>query len=232
MAVSTHLKIDLADYDARIRTFIPHYEEMLDAAAAGLVAVARPLDTLVDLGIGTGALAERLLAAARRARLVGIDEDEGMLAMAARRLPARRTTLINASFLDAALPRCDAVTASLALHHIEHHRQRTALYRRVAKALRRGGVLITADCHPPGDPVLATRARQLWLDHLASSYGRPEARRFLRAWSDEDFYVPLPVELALIEGAGLSPDVIWRRDSFAVIVATLTSSGSGRLRRR
>lgn len=232
MAVSTHLQIDLADYDARIRTFIPHYEEMLDAAATALVAVSRPVDTLVDLGTGTGALAGRMLAAARGARLIGIDEDQGMLAMAGRRLPSRRTTLVCESFLRASLPRCDAVTASFALHHIEHLRERKALYRRVATALRRGGALITADCHPPVDPTLAARGRRLWLDHLASSYGRREAGRFLRAWSHEDFYVPLSVELTLLEAAGLSPEVTWRRDSFAVIVATLTSSGSGRLRRR
>ena len=31
MAVATHLKIDIEEYDTRIRTFIPYYEEMLDA---------------------------------------------------------------------------------------------------------------------------------------------------------------------------------------------------------
>jgi hypothetical protein len=34
MGVAAHLGIRLREYDARIRTFIPHYEEMLDAAAA------------------------------------------------------------------------------------------------------------------------------------------------------------------------------------------------------
>src|SRR5215831_1860740 len=34
MSVASHLGIDLNDYDSRIRTFIPHYEEMLDVAGA------------------------------------------------------------------------------------------------------------------------------------------------------------------------------------------------------
>lgn len=232
MAVSTHLNIDLAEYDERIRTFIPHYEEMLDAAATALLAASRPIGTLVDLGTGTGALAQRMATAARRARLVGIDEDPGMLAIAARRLPRRRTTLVCDSFLRATLPRCDAVTASFALHHIEHHRDRKALYRRIAIALRRGGVLISADCYPAAGVALSARGRRMWRDHLAESYGGREAERFLRAWSHEDFYVPLPVELALLAAAGLSAEVAWRRDSFAVIVATPTSSGPGRLPRR
>jgi SAM-dependent methyltransferase len=205
---------------------------MLDAATTSLAAASRPIETLVDLGIGTGALAGRMAKAARTARLVGIDEDQGMLAMAEKRLPRRRTTLRFDSFLRATLPRCDAVTASFALHHIEHHEDRKALYVRIAAALRRGGVLISADCYPSADATLSARGRRLWRDHLAATYGTRQAEGFLRAWSHEDFYVPLPVELSLLEGAGLSPEVTWRRDAFAVIVATPTSSGRGRLRRR
>ena len=45
---------------ARIRPFIPHYEEMLDVAAAAMPPRAR---TIIDLGIGTGALSARCLIA-------------------------------------------------------------------------------------------------------------------------------------------------------------------------
>ena len=219
MAVSSHLKIDLREYDARIRTFIPHYEEMLDAAVAALSAAGRPVSTVVDLGTGTGALAQLVGKVLKRPRLVGIDEDPGMLAMAAERLPRRRTLLVHDSFLRAALPRCDAVTASFALHHVEHQRSKKALYRRVQAALRPGGVLVSADCQPATNPSLAATGRRLWRDHLARSYGRREAEVFLRAWAREDFYVPLATELSLMRAAGLSPEVVWRRDSFAVIVA-------------
>jgi ubiquinone/menaquinone biosynthesis C-methylase UbiE len=220
MAVSSHLKIDLREYDSRIRTFIPHYEEMLDAAVAAIEAAGRPIETVVDLGTGTGALAARVARARKRARLIGIDEDEGMLAMAARRLPRQRTTLVFDSFLQASFPRCDAVTASFALHHIEHPRAKRALYRRIKQALRPGGVLVSADCHPSTSATLAATGRVLWRNHLAQSYGRRKAEGFLRAWSNEDFYVPLAAELSLWRDAGLTPEVAWRRDSFAVIVAT------------
>jgi tRNA (cmo5U34)-methyltransferase len=220
MAVSSHLKIDLRDYDSRIRTFIPHYEEMLDAAVAAIEAAGRPIEAVVDLGTGTGALAARVAGVWKRARLIGIDEDEGMLAMAARRLPRQRTRLVTGSFLQASLPRCDAVTASFALHHIEHARAKRALYRRIKQALRPGGVLVSADCHPSTSVKLAATGRLLWRNHLARTYGRRKAEGFLRAWSHEDFYVPLAAELSLWRDAGLSPEVSWRRDSFAVIVAT------------
>ena len=220
MAVSSHLKIDLAEYDARIRTFIPGYEEMLTVATAALAAAARPIRTVIDLGTGTGALAECIALAHRRARIVGLDEDAEMLAMAERRLPRRRATLVHGNFVDAALPPADAVTASLALHHIERRRTKTALYRRIRSALGRGGVLVNADYQPPANHTLAAAGRAAWRDHLAATYGRRKAEGFLRAWAQEDFYTPLDVEVSLMRAAGLSPEVAWRRGGFAVIVAT------------
>ncbi|MCC7180737.1 MAG: class I SAM-dependent methyltransferase [Acidobacteria bacterium] len=219
MAVSSHLKIALNEYDARIRTFIPDYEPMLDAAAAALVAARRPVRTVVDLGTGTGALAARVARAVPGVELIGIDEDQGMLGMAARRLRKHRATLTAANFVQAALPRCDAMTASFALHHIERHRVKKALYARARAALRAGGALVSADCHPASNRALAAAGRDAWLAHLARSYGPRKAEAFLRAWAHEDFYVPLDVELTLLQSAGFTADVVWRRGSFAVIAA-------------
>jgi Methyltransferase domain len=82
VSVASHLGINLADYDRKIRSFIPDYETMLNVGAA---AVPRGARLIVDLGTGTGALAKRCLRRAPRARIIGIDLDEGMMAMAARR---------------------------------------------------------------------------------------------------------------------------------------------------
>src|SRR5882672_5463341 len=114
MSVATHLGIELADYDARIRTFIPDYETMLAAAAALVPHDAR---VIVDLGTGTGALAAQCLTRAPNARIVGIDEDGEVLHAATTRL-GPGATFVNQSFLRAPLPACDAVVASFALHHV------------------------------------------------------------------------------------------------------------------
>src|SRR5438128_10592208 len=108
VSVATHLGIRLTEYDQRIRTFIPHYEEMLDAAAA---AVGTGPRTIVDLGIGTGALAARCLTGARRASVIGIDADRDILSLAARRL-GTRARLTWGTFFRAPLPHADAIVAS------------------------------------------------------------------------------------------------------------------------
>src|SRR5260221_7700778 len=119
MGAAAHLGIDLREYDARIRTFVQGYDAMLQIAAAALATAVRSRAPLVvDLGIGTGGLSAACLRQVARARIVGIDEDEAMLAAARARLGRRLTATIHESFETAAIPPCDAVIASLALHHI------------------------------------------------------------------------------------------------------------------
>lgn len=218
MSVSSHLAINLDEYDERIRTFIPFYEEMLTVAAETLAL--RAPRTVVDLGTGTGALAERIARAIPRVSIVGIDEDPGMLDTAARRMRRRRLRLVHDTFLDAPFPRTDAFSASFALHHVAKPQAKRALFTRAHAALKRGGILVSADCHPPDAEWLARQGMKTWLAHLAKSYGRKEGERYLRTWAKEDFYTTLEAEQRLLQSAGFTPTVVWRRDSFAVIAAT------------
>ena len=217
MSVATHLGIDdLADYDARIRTFIPDYETMLAAAAAVLPARAR---TIVDLGTGTGALAAECLKRVPHARIVGIDADAEILPLAEKRL-GPNATFINEPFHRATLPACDAVVASIALHHVRTRAAKAALYRRVRRALRSRGVFISVDCHPATSRAVARQQREAWLAHLRQSYTPPEAEALLAAWAKEDVYVPLDAEIDLLRRSGFAVEVIWRRGCFAVLSAS------------
>lgn len=215
MSVASHLGIRLDEYDARIRTFIPDYDAMLEVAASLVPARAR---TIVDLGIGTGALAARCLGRVPAAHVVGIDADRDILAVASRRLGDRVTT-IAASFLRTQLPRCDAAVASFALHHVRTRAAKAALYRRVHSALRPGGRLVIVDCQPAADRSLRTAQRAAWLAHLRTSYPPAKARGLLADWSKEDVYVTLEAELMMMRRAGLRPEIAWRRNAFAVIAA-------------
>jgi len=214
MSVATHLGIRVDEYDARIRTFIPDYEDMLDAAAAALPQSTR---RLVDLGTGTGALAARCLTYAPRARLVGIDADPAVLRVAADRLGAR-ATFVTGSFLRVLLPPCDAATASFALHHVRTRRAKARLYRTIRTSLESGGIMISVDCHPARDRRTADRQHHAWHQHLERTYSPGDATRFLRIWAKEDTYVPLADELELMRHARFKPEVLWRKGAFAVLV--------------
>ena len=222
MSVAAHLKIHLAEYDRRIRTFIPHYGELLDAVAASAALGRTRGGLIVDLGIGTGALAARCLRAMPRATIYGIDADEAMLNVARRRLGQQgaRHRFVAGNFARLPLPRCDAIVATLALHHVKQVAAKRRLYRRCFAALRPGGVLASGDAMPSRAPALKRAEIAAWIAHMRRTYAAPAARGFLAAWAGEDRYMPLALEVQLLESAGFRVDVPWRRAPFAVVVGT------------
>lgn len=219
MSVASHLGIETAEYDRQILTFIPHYQEILDAAAGALDAVDRPVRTLLDLGTGSGALAARCLKRLRGARVVGIDSDPLMLAMAQQRL-GRRLTSVVGNFESMPFPACDVVTASFSLHHIATPAAKCRVFKRAFAALGPGGLLVDADSHMSSSPMLLQRDFGAWRAHLAATHGPAGARKFMRVWAGEDTYFPLELETRLLRQAGFTVDVVWRKDAFAVLAAS------------
>jgi len=116
-SVRSHLGIEIRSYDETIRRFIPGYEPMLEAASRELVRHGPEL--VLDLGAGTGALAEAVLLADDDVTVELIDVDPEMLSQARARLAsfAVRARFSGISFLGP-LPSCDGASASLSLHHI------------------------------------------------------------------------------------------------------------------
>jgi tRNA (cmo5U34)-methyltransferase len=225
MSVAAHLAVAPSKYDARIRSLIPLYDELIAEVARALDHAARPVRTIVDLGIGTGALARACLDRVPGARVWGIDADGDMMAIARARLGrlSRRVTMTTGSFLDETLPSCDAMVASYSLHHIRTRVAKQVFYRRCYRALRPGGVLINGDCAPASTARGFARDLDVWFSHLSQTFGsRARARRVYESWADEDVYLPLAQENELLKRAGFAVDVPWRRSPFAVIVGCRT----------
>jgi tRNA (cmo5U34)-methyltransferase len=217
MSATSHLGIKFGSYDAAIAGLIPHYRDLLQAAADVIDAVARTSPAVVDLGTGTGALAQQILKVRPKARLIGIDADAAVLQAAERRLRGRIQT-VEEDFEHARIPRCDVVSASFALHHVATGRRKAAIYKRAFAALRHGGMLVSADCFLASSTTLQTRHRQAWLRHLERNYSHQKAEQFLRTWAKEDVYFTLDRELELLKDTGFSVEIPWRKDSFAVLV--------------
>jgi ubiquinone/menaquinone biosynthesis C-methylase UbiE len=232
MSVASHLNVSPADYDVKIRALIPLYDELIPEAAAALRLAQRPVKTIVDLGVGTGALALACLNVALRlrsgqARIWGIDADDSMMAIARRRLGRRaaRVEFVHGSFTDAALPRCDAIVASYALHHIRSTRAKQGFYKKCFQALRPGGVLVNGDCMPASTPGGFARDLDVWFTHLGRSFGgRTGGRKVYESWAEEDVYVPLADEIKMLQRAGFDVDVTWRKSPFAVVAAVKSKS--------
>jgi tRNA (cmo5U34)-methyltransferase len=217
--VAGHLGVAAAEYDRTIRTFIPSYDRMLATVVHWLDGHVPRGGLVVDLGAGTGALSAAILDALPDVRVQLIDVDPTMLDVAATRCSAHvgRFELRHARFEDQ-LPRCQAVVASLALHHVATHAGKRDLYRAIHAALEPFGLVVVADLlvYPDG-PEREGMLRDWYLHMERNGISATEADGHFAQWVEEDFYVSLPDELAIIAGAGFPrPECFWRNGGIAV----------------
>jgi len=218
-SVRKHLRLDIDAYDATIRRFIPAYEEMLGIAVHA-VASETPAHVL-DLGAGTGALAAAVLDRTDETLVELIDIDNEMLTRARIRLAdfGDRPRFAVRSF-EEALPRCDAVMASLALHHVPTLDAKGELFARIFDALSPGGLFVNADVTMPTEDPARGSAYDAWADHLvAGGCRRSDAFAHFEAWSAEDTYFPLADELDALGEAGFDASCVWQKGVSTVVVS-------------
>lgn len=193
-ALHSQYHFDADSYANEIRAELPAYDLLQDAVAAASDGSAR---RILDLGTGTGETARLLLDRHPNASLVGIDENEEMLALALDRLPASRVSL-RAGRIEEPLPDgpFDLVASALAVHHL-HDVDKAELFGRVRGVLAPGGLFVLGDVVVPMDPAAATTP-------LTPGYDRPSPLADLLGWLSE---------------AGFSPSVTWENGDLAVVAA-------------
>jgi tRNA (cmo5U34)-methyltransferase len=208
-SVESHLQLQITEYDQLIRRFIPRYDEMLDEAVCLIRDAVGDTSKLVDLGIGTGALAERMIKAIPEAQIIGIDADAKMLEEAARRLSPDRTELRLQDFFSELPTAQNAFFAALALHHIPHLSRKQALYQKIYEGLLPGGLFLNADA----------MFDETESNLVSAGFAEAEAFYHLQSWRKEDTYFGVETELELLRKAGFTDlDVAWRYGPMAVTV--------------
>lgn len=185
---------DPESYLDMVTSEMPAYFSLQQAAAeatAGLVA-----DRILELGIGTGETATRVLLLHPSAHLTGMDASPEMLQRARERLPKAE---LRVSRLQDPLPggSFDLVVSALAVHHLDGE-EKADLFKRVAERLRPGGRFVLADVVVPDDP-----------DDAITPIDE-----------DDPYDKPSRVEdqLRWLQAAGFRSRVTWAQRDLAVIV--------------
>jgi tRNA (cmo5U34)-methyltransferase len=178
---------------ASITAEIHGYDELQAQAAAA--TDGERATRILDLGVGTGETARRVLEVHPEARLVGIDESPAMLARAREALP---TADLREGRLEDPLPDgpFDLVVSGLAIHHLADAGKRD-LFARVHGVLVRGGTFVLAD-------VVVPRRAEDAVTPLTQGYDLPDSAVDQLAWLRE---------------AGFEAELLWELWDLAVLRA-------------
>lgn len=188
----TQFHFDPGTYLENMQADIPVFDKLQEETTRATEGF--DVRDVLELGVGTGETARRVLARHRGARLVGIDASEAMLAAADLEGDLR------VSRLEDPLPEgpFDLVVSCLAVHHLEAGEKRD-LFRRVADVLRPGGRFVLAD-------VVVPEREEDAVTPTTPGYDNPDA---------------LASQLEWLRAAGFEPETTWTWKDLAVVRAEL-----------
>ena len=230
-----------AAYDEAAPIIHPCYSKVQDEILDLLPFGEDEAFELVDIGGGSGRLAERVLERFAGARVTVVDQSEPFLALAKRRLQrfAPRAKFVQRRLQDdwaaelKTVP--NVIVSTSAIHHLVPE-EKQALYRQCFEALAPGGMFINGDEYRPADDASYLALFKEWSTHMSAAIadGRiPDGfRATLDFWHDrnirrfdepkesgDDCHETLAAQIGYLEACGFAKvESVWATKLWAVLI--------------
>ena len=218
--IRKHFEEEAREFDRIIVTLIPDYPRMVEALVAAIPFENSAPVRVIDLGCGTGTVAEGVLGRFPNAQVTCLDLAENMIAMARAKLELHPhvhfvTGDFNSFDLDG---NNDVVVSSLALHHLVTNDDKRQFYHRIYGNLRSGGVFYNADIVLGSSDILQAVYMQQWRTFMRRNVSLEEIEdKWIPKYEAEDRPAKLTDQLAWLAEIGFADvDVIWKHYNFAV----------------
>lgn len=170
-------------YDDNIVRSIPGHKELhkhIDEIVDRDYASRRKIKVL-ELGIGTGLTAERILIKISDADYTAVDFSEQMLIGAKRRLSQYNIRFVNSDYSEMDFPiNNDLVVSVVGIHHQETDEDKKFLFQRVYNSLNKRGAFIFGDLVTYRNPTEAALNEARHYHHLVENAENEES---LREWA-------------------------------------------------
>jgi tRNA (cmo5U34)-methyltransferase len=215
--VKEHFEQDASDYDKDILNFIPFYWEQNQAVMDLIPFEGNARIRALDLGTGTGVLADLVLRRYPMAEVTVLDLAENMLAAARTRLAkfGGRVTYQQGDFSkDEFGFGYNLILSGLAIHHLEDAAKKD-VYRRIFQALTPGGLFLNRDNVRGATERLNGIYEKLWLEYVASMGA--DVATCLERYHAEDIPACVEDQLEWLREAGfVDVGCHWQRLNFAI----------------
>jgi tRNA (cmo5U34)-methyltransferase len=215
--VKEHFEEDASDYDDHITHFVPYYREQNEMMMELLPFEKTTAVRGLDLGSGTGVLAEGILRKYPLAEVTVFDLADNMLEAARERLKKfeSRVRFQKGDFSkDEFGIGYDLILAGLSIHHLEDRHKRE-LYRRIYLALLPGGVFLNRDVILGATERLDAGYIRLWREYVRSM-GEDDAA-LMERYHAEDHPACVEDQLEWLRAAGfVDVGCHWQRINYAI----------------
>ncbi|HEX4415468.1 MAG TPA: class I SAM-dependent methyltransferase [Lacipirellulaceae bacterium] len=229
-------------YDVAAPVIHPYYQKVQDEILDLLLFGAEESFEVVDVGGGSGRMAERVLERFAGARVTVVDQSEPFLALAERRLArfAPRATVIQKRLQDDWASELNSppnvIVSTSAIHHLEPAEKRS-LYAKCHAALAPGGLFINGDEYRPESDAELRAFFEEWSVHMSSAIAEGHIPVSFRAtldfWKDrninrfhepkksgDDCHETLATQIGYLKEAGFeNVRATWVEKLWGVVIA-------------
>lgn len=218
--VKEHFEEEAQAFDIQIKKLIPNYDVMIAELVENLCLCKR-VNTVIDLGCGTGTVSAAILERYPQAKITCVDIAEKMVASAKNKL-GNKCTYVQADLNKFKFDKSyDVIVSSLALHHLSNKSEKQLLYDKIFQALEKGGLFINLDVILGDNEAIQERNMEKWIEHMMKSVPKKEVyEKWLPAHYNSDNPTTMRHHFSMLENSGFATmDTIWKRYGYAIYCA-------------
>lgn len=216
--IKKHFEDEASEFDAIIQRLIPFYNEMIDALVCAIPFSHEKVFSMIDLGCGTGTIAQSVKLQYPKVKITCVDIAEKMLEIAREKIGGD-ITCIQADLNEFEFfEKYDLIVSSLALHHLENDGDKFAFYKKIFSSLNQNGVFINADVVLGSDVEIQDMYMKKWKEFMRKNVMDEEIEnKWLPNYYAEDRPIQLISHLDMLKKSGFCcVDVIYKYFNYAV----------------
>jgi len=216
--IKSHFEAEAAEFDKIILKLIPHYTEMIDALVLSIPFKKDEQINVIDLGCGTGTVAQKIKNAFPNSKISCLDIAENMIKIAQKKLGEKIDSYVCNFYEFNFEKKYDVIVSSLALHHLANDDDKKTFYEKIYNALNKNGVFYNADVVLASNEHLQELYMAKWKAFMNKSVSSEEIEnKWLANYKAEDRPTSLMNHINWLRDIGFNGvDVVWKYYNYAV----------------
>lgn len=218
--VKNHFTQEWEEYDSKISKAIPFYKESFDTLISILHGAGINPKRILEIGVGTGNLTNRLLQEFPQTSLVGIDLVEDYIIQAKQKLSVFEDRIklsvkdvIDFDFIE----NYDLVITSYVFHHIENN-TKSSIYKKIYTHLNPDGMFVNADFVDSSSSYFSNLFDQLRMEYMRSrGFNEDSIKSYYTEHRKLETPMPIEEQITLLSQIGFRDvECFWKYLNLAV----------------